>query len=351
MTTKSREDLIAENPHLTPVQCPYDTKAALANLNADLKKGGLSARVTKQYGEGYQVDLYSDATPKQARAAQKIASKYVSEHWDGMQDLYISSYSEFHGTFGTLAVRVNKLHLTKEQLTEASAVAKAQARSARLSNAGRFASLSQNEKNAGLLRAAANDKVSDLKIYVTAGADVNVRNYRGEAALHHRFSRVSAYDILLKSKADPNTLDKLGRSPLLKCAFRGDAFAAEILLKGGAAPDVGKSLKHGQSTIHFAAGKLLNARLLPPLLRAGADVNARDSSGNTPLHYACNEEAAITLMQHGASLSAVNAEGRTAIDRVNNLGARAAEVARSFQHMEQLGIQVGHGKAPGRGRL
>jgi ankyrin repeat protein len=52
-----------------------------------------------------------------------------------------------------------------------------------------------------------------------------------------------------------------------------------------------------------------------PLLAAKADVKARDAVGNTPLHYAAGlpyqGPLALLLVTHGADVNAVNDEGRT----------------------------------------
>ena len=63
-------------------------------------------------------------------------------------------------------------------------------------------------------------------------------------------------------------------------------------------------------------------KILEPLLEAGADIHATDNAGNTPLHYLAGhygneaKEAAEILLDFGTpDLSAVNNEGKTALDR------------------------------------
>jgi hypothetical protein len=93
----------------------------------------------------------------------------------------------------------------------------------------------------------------------------------------------------------------------------GDGNAAKVreLLKRGANPNAMD--KYGSTPLHFAAAKgyVDVARLL---LEHGADANAKDKEGWTPLHLAAlwgHADAARLLLEHGADANAKKKDGFT----------------------------------------
>uniref|UniRef100_A0A1B0CG59 Putative ankyrin repeat protein n=1 Tax=Lutzomyia longipalpis TaxID=7200 RepID=A0A1B0CG59_LUTLO len=66
----------------------------------------------------------------------------------------------------------------------------------------------------------------------------------------------------------------------------------------------------------YAASEFPSTQLTKALLQVGADPNAKDEAGNTPLHLAayarpCPASLAQTLVDHGAHLDAKNSDGET----------------------------------------
>ncbi len=118
------------------------------------------------------------------------------------------------------------------------------------------------------------------------------------------------------AEADKDRIDMRedlnGHSPLHLAI--GNPEAARVLLEAGAnpdAPDFG-----GETPLHRAAriGREGSADML---LRHGADPNASDGRGVAPLHIAVTEEdrrMVMTLLSHGADPSAKTRAGMTAID-------------------------------------
>ncbi|KAL8692370.1 MAG: hypothetical protein Q9218_002589 [Villophora microphyllina] len=78
---------------------------------------------------------------------------------------------------------------------------------------------------------------------------------------------------------------------------------------------------HGLSLLHTASGLGLQD-LVRFLIGAGADVNASDEDGDTPLHRATsrrdNSEVARLLIEHGADLASVAVGNRTALHSIFN---------------------------------
>ena len=79
---------------------------------------------------------------------------------------------------------------------------------------------------------------------------------------------------------------------------------------------------HGCTLLHIACHDGPAAKILPTVLAAGADVNARNSNGNTPLHVASREHhippnIGALLLDRGADIDAQNDKGFTSLMILN----------------------------------
>lgn len=105
---------------------------------------------------------------------------------------------------------------------------------------------------------------------------------------------------------------------------RGDFAGAETCLRAGANPDAADS--RGKTPLIIAAGRG-DTRLAHLLLQAGAHINAHDAYGRTPLHEAARygQTACIRLLlQHGADIHSKDAHGRTALMLATQHGHHAS---------------------------
>ena len=135
-----------------------------------------------------------------------------------------------------------------------------------------------------------------------------------------QFGRPEMCRLLLKAGADPNALSSSGGSPLCYAASSGSEETCRVLLEGGAKVRV-ESSDARSTPLHQAAMAREHApELCALLLAAGADPNAKDKVGDTPLHAAlgATEDATLSsptcrvLIDGGADVNAQNANGLTA---------------------------------------
>jgi len=118
---------------------------------------------------------------------------------------------------------------------------------------------------------------------------------------------------------DVNAHDKLlGWTALIyAAAYNPNPEVITVLLKAGA--DIKARNKDGETALMLAAQYNQNPEVITTLLRAGADLEARDSSfGWTPLMLAAssnpNPEVITTLLKAGADARVKDSAGKTAFD-------------------------------------
>ncbi len=157
---------------------------------------------------------------------------------------------------------------------------------------------------------------SDLAVaeMLQKGTDPNIQNEKGNTGLHIAFleGMPRAAGVLLKApNLDANRLNKVGESPLMMAALKGQVDAARTLIERGAAIN-----KSGWTPLHYAATSG-NIDIMNMLLDKGAQPDARSPNGTTPLMMAArygSTQAVQLLLQKGADPKLANEQKLTALD-------------------------------------
>ena len=116
-------------------------------------------------------------------------------------------------------------------------------------------------------------------------------------------SNYKAVLYLIDQGADVDGHRKFRKAPLHIAAQNDDVFMARILLAANANPDIHDM--NGKTPLHMAKSK----EMMELLIDAGADINAKDKSGATPLFAAIqNNDSSLmtTLIQRGCDINAEN---------------------------------------------
>ncbi|KAF5120833.1 Ankyrin-3 [Metarhizium anisopliae] len=238
-----------------------------------------------------------------------------------------------------------------------------------LVDAGADPNSNHEEENIVIKAATWVDLVGALKALLENGADPNERGPARETALHHLGSPVhikkgpkrclheTGIRLLLQHGASVVIQDELGNTPLHYAAFGSNMRIFRLYTSGldvdNSHSDALKSIKNysGETLLHWAAaGKKIDT--LRFLLLSGADVNAANDNGWSPLMCALAPSSAIEtsmprryktlqaarlLLDHGADPLASTAEGWTPLhclslylDDSDSKNNELAELAKEF---------------------
>jgi cytohesin len=148
---------------------------------------------------------------------------------------------------------------------------------------------------------------------------------RHDRTLLHYAVRIDDVDMarrwvqmLIEADADVNaSLSGSGWTPFHVATLNEDLHLMRVLLEAGA--DVDATDNWGDTPLHDAD----TAEIARLLLEAGAEVNAPNKYGKTPLHKADTAEIARLLLEAGAEVNATDNDGETPLHL-----ARTAEEAR-----------------------
>jgi len=159
------------------------------------------------------------------------------------------------------------------------------------------------ERCTPLHHAVSEPHIINAEVLIRSGAQVDAQDYRGMTPLQHMFhsDNTEMIQLLLRSNASVNSQDMDGRTTLSSAAEVGNEPVVQLLLQdSGTCVDLAD--KNGVTPLHLAAG-FKHVNLTEILIRASADLNARDVLNATPLHFAAyggTPEIITLLLEAGA---------------------------------------------------
>jgi ankyrin repeat protein len=142
---------------------------------------------------------------------------------------------------------------------------------------------------------------------IAAGADISVRDFADCAPIHHaaRNPNVAVVRLLLDARVDVNVVDSGGENALFKACENPNMEVLDALLAAGVEwREVANS-----RTICHAVAKNTNAAIVQRVIERGVDVNALNSSKETPVMIAAQFSTAAVvslLLQAGADVQSTD---------------------------------------------
>ncbi|EAZ30865.1 hypothetical protein OsJ_14938 [Oryza sativa Japonica Group] len=172
----------------------------------------------------------------------------------------------------------------------------------------------ESELVLGVNNAAYHGDIFRLKSLISAGADPSKSDYDGRTALH--IAALRGYEnivrFLIQRGANVNSIDRFGNSPLLQAVKSGHDRITSLLVEHGAILNLEDA---GGYLCRVVRGGRID--LLKKLLRFGISPNCRNYDQRTPLHIAAAEGlhlVASTLIESGADIQAKDRWGNTPLD-------------------------------------
>ena len=189
-----------------------------------------------------------------------------------------------------------------------------------------------DDKEAPLTLSSGWNKFMAVYLLLDRGADANIASADGNSPLHTAVSK-GFFDItklLVEKGSYVNLQNKEGRTPLFLSVKNKHEQLIKLLIENEADVRIGykensterfylvRGKNRGRAAWHYIAGEQVNEpEIIDLLVKSGANVNAQDAEGFTPLHMAAihgNLKIVKKLVDLDADVNIVATDGKNAAE-------------------------------------
>lgn len=174
-----------------------------------------------------------------------------------------------------------------------------------------------DESARALAKAAGKGKVKKVEELVRSGVDVNARGTQEATPLFWAMKNYKGFKRLLELGADPNVIYGDGGTVVYWAVEMKDMRFLEAVLEHGGNPNLASGDSFGNTPIFAALGE--GEEKIDRLLKAGANIDAKNNFGSTPAMTAAGRgrfDLVYYLLERGADYNVVGENGETLATRV-----------------------------------